>query len=156
MARYKNGTIMRRVPLPICANCPPSKNTCSTGRRVAVKNASPRSAPMDDATTSASQAVLARAGKAGQQGLQLGAAAHAPDEFGMTTLDGFFFHMLYDRRGHNFHKHGGLPKHFAITAKICCTSVWVRYIVSSSMITSAGAFFSAISPRQSSIADWAI
>lgn len=102
------------------------------------------------------QAVLACAGKAGQQGLQLGAAAHAPDEFGMTAIDGFFFHMLYDRRGHNFHKHGALPKHFAITAKICCTSVWVRYIVSSSMITSAGAFFSAISPRQSSIADWAI
>ena len=58
------------------------------------------------------QAVLACAGKAGQQGLQLGAAAHAPDEFGMTTLDGFFFHMLYDRRVHNFHKHGGFAKAF--------------------------------------------
>ena len=54
MAMYKNGTMMRRVPLPICANCPPSKNTCSTGRWVVVKKSMAKSAPMEDATTSAS------------------------------------------------------------------------------------------------------
>ena len=69
---------------------------------------------MDDATTSASQAVLARAGKAGQQGLQLGAAAHAPDEFGMTTLDGFFFHMLSLVQALSFYQFFQLLKLFSL------------------------------------------
>ena len=53
MARYKNGAITRRVPWLICANCPPSKNAWSTGIFVCDKNAAARSAPMDEATTSA-------------------------------------------------------------------------------------------------------
>lgn len=50
---YRNGTIIFRVPLPICANCPPSKKTCPTGSFVRVRNAIARSAPMEDAVTSA-------------------------------------------------------------------------------------------------------
>ena len=53
IARYRNGTIIFRVPLPICANCPPSKKTCPTGSFVRVRNAIARSAPMEDAVTSA-------------------------------------------------------------------------------------------------------
>ena len=49
----KNGAITRRVPWLICANCPPSKNAWSTGIFVCDKNAAARSAPMDEATTSA-------------------------------------------------------------------------------------------------------
>mgnify|MGYP007107562168 CR=1 FL=1 len=53
MARYKNGAITRRVPWLICANCPPSKSAWSTGIFVCDKNVAARSAPMDEATTSA-------------------------------------------------------------------------------------------------------
>ena len=49
---YKRQVIMRRVPFPICANCPPSKKACSTGSFVPVKNTMARSAPIEEATTS--------------------------------------------------------------------------------------------------------
>lgn len=52
-ARCRNGVIMRRAALPICANCPPSKNACSTGRLVRVRNAMARSAPIEEAMISA-------------------------------------------------------------------------------------------------------
>ena len=52
MTRYKNGVIMRRVPFPICANCPPSKKMCPMGSFVPIKNAIARSAPIEEATTS--------------------------------------------------------------------------------------------------------
>ena len=47
-----NSMVMRRVPFPICANCPPSKKTCPMGSFVPVKNAMARSAPIEEATTS--------------------------------------------------------------------------------------------------------
>ena len=55
MAKYRNGVMIRRVPFPIWANCPPSKKACSTGSFVCVRNAMARSAPMEEATTIASR-----------------------------------------------------------------------------------------------------
>ena len=52
MAKYRNGVMIRRMPFPIWANCPPSKKACSTGSFVCVRNAMARSAPMEEATTS--------------------------------------------------------------------------------------------------------
>ena len=52
MAKYRNGVMIRRVPFPIWANCPPSKKACSTGSFVCVRNAMARSAPIEEATTS--------------------------------------------------------------------------------------------------------
>ena len=53
MEKYRNSVMIRRVPFPIWANCPPSKKACSTGSFVCVRNAMARSAPMEEATINA-------------------------------------------------------------------------------------------------------
>ena len=63
MAKYRNGVMIRRVPFPIWANCPPSKKACSTGSFVCVRNAMARSAPMEEATTIASRSTPCRCRK---------------------------------------------------------------------------------------------